>query len=200
MTDPRRHSVLEDIQGIAFGIIMAALGIHILTHMGFATGQTTGLAVLLAYTGNLPFSLVYFLINLPFLALGWWYLGRRFALKTLITTAALSVLTDILPRWMTLGPIEPAFAALLFGILFGIAALAVVRHGGSFGGFSIPALILQNRFGIQAGYTQLAVDIVIFSAAALILDPETLLWSFLGAATYSLFLAINHRRDRYIAA
>jgi uncharacterized membrane-anchored protein YitT (DUF2179 family) len=76
----------------------------------------------------------------------------------------------------------------------------VVRHGGSFGGFAIPALILQNRFGIQAGYTQLAVDIVIFAAAALILDPQTLLWSFLGAATYSLFLAINHRRDRYIAA
>lgn len=200
MTDPSRHSVLEDIQGIAFGIVMAALGIHILTHMGFATGQTTGLAVLVAYTGNLPFSLIYFAINLPFLALGWWYFGGRFALKTLISTAALAALTDILPRWMVLGPMEPAFAAILFGILFGIAALAVVRHGGSFGGFAIPALILQNRFGIQAGYSQLAVDIVLFAAAALILDPETLLWSFLGAATYSLFLAINHRRDRYIAA
>lgn len=200
MTDPSRHSVLEDVQGIAFGIIMAALGIHILTHMGFATGQTTGLAVLIAYTGNLPFSLVYFAINLPFLALGWRVLGGRFALKTLISTAALAILTDILPRWMVLGPMEPAFAAILFGILFGIAALAVVRHGGSFGGFAIPALIIQQRWNIPAGYVQLAVDVVIFSAAALILDPETLLWSFLGAATYSLFLAINHRRDRYIAA
>ena len=59
MTDPRNHSVLEDVQGIAFGIVMAALGIHILTHMGFATGQTTGLAVLIAYTGNLPLSLIH---------------------------------------------------------------------------------------------------------------------------------------------
>lgn len=200
MPDPRRHTVLEDVQGIAFGIVMAALGIHILTHMGFATGQTTGLAVLVAYTGNLPFSLVYFTINLPFLALGWWVLGARFALKTLISTAALAVLTDILPRWMVLGPMEPAFAAILFGILFGIAALAVVRHGGSFGGFAIPALILQQRWNLPAGYVQLAIDVVLFSAAALILDPQTLLWSFLGAATYSLFLAVNHRRDRYIAA
>ena len=199
MTDPRRHTLLEDAQGIAFGIVMAALGIHILTHMGFATGQTTGLAVLIAYSANLSFSLVYFAINLPFLALGWWHFGRRFAVRTLISTGALSVLTDILPRWMILGPMEPAFAAILFGILFGIAALAVVRHGGSFGGFSIPALILQDRFAIPAGYSQLAVDIVLFSAAALILPPETLLWSFLGAATYSVFLAINHRRDRYIA-
>jgi hypothetical protein len=76
----------------------------------------------------------------------------------------------------------------------------VCIYGGSFGGFSIVALMIQDRWGIQAGYIQLAVDVVIFAAAALILAPETLFWSFLGAATFSLFLAINHRRDRYIAA
>lgn len=200
MTDPTRHSLLEDAQGIAFGIVMAALGIHILTHMGFATGQTTGLAILLAYTSHLPFPLVYFTVNLPFLLLGWWGLGWRFAVKTLITIAALSLLITLLPQWMELGTIHPAFAAILFGILFGIAALAVVRHGGSFGGFSIVAILMQNRWGIQAGYVQLAFDIIIFALAALILDPAMLAYSFLGAATFSLFLAINHRRDRYIAA
>ena len=200
MTDPTRHSLLEDAQGIAFGIVIAALGIHILTHMGFATGQTTGLAILLAYTSNLPFPLVYFAINLPFLLLGWWGMGWRFALKTLITIAALSLLITLLPQWMELGTIHPAFAAILFGILFGIAALAVVRHGGSFGGFSIVAILIQNRWGIQAGYVQLLFDIIIFALAALILDPAMLAYSFLGAATFSLFLAINHRRDRYIAA
>jgi uncharacterized membrane-anchored protein YitT (DUF2179 family) len=200
MTDPTRHSLIEDAQGIAFGIIMAALGIHILTHMGFATGQTTGLASLLAYWTNLPFSWVYFALSLPFLLLGWYEKGGRFALKTLITTAALSILVTLLPQWMALGPIHPAFAAILFGILFGIAALAVVRHGGSFGGFSIVALMVQDRWGIQAGYVQLAFDILIFALAALILDPAMLAYSFLGAATFNLFLAINHRRDRYIAA
>lgn len=200
MTDPRTHSLIEDAQGIAFGIVMAALGIHILTHMGFATGQTTGLAILIAYWTALPFPVVYFTINLPFLYLGWRRMGGRFALKTLVTTAALSVLTAILPRWMQLADIEPAFAAILFGTLFGIAALAVVRHGGSFGGFSVVALMVQDRWGVQAGYVQLAFDVVIFAVAALILDPAILGWSFLGAATFSLFLAVNHRRDRYIAA
>lgn len=200
MTDPRTHSLIEDAQGIAFGIVMAALGIHILTHMGFATGQTTGLAILIAYWTALPFPAVYFTINLPFLYLGWRRMGGRFAVKTLVTTAALSVLTAILPRWMQLGDIEPAFAAIVFGTLFGIAALAVVRHGGSFGGFSVVALMVQDRWGIQAGYVQLAFDVVLFAIAALILDPAMLGWSFLGAATFSLFLAVNHRRDRYIAA
>lgn len=199
MIDPTRHSLLEDAQGIAFGIVMAALGIHILTHMGFVTGSTTGLAVSIAYVTNIPFSLVYFAINLPFLALGWWRMGARFALKTLISITALSGLTAILPRWIELGRIEPAFAAVLFGVLFGIAMLAVVRHGGSFGGFSIVALMIQDRWGYQAGYVQLLFDVILFATASLFLDPALLAYSFLGAATFSLFLAINHRRDRYVA-
>jgi uncharacterized membrane-anchored protein YitT (DUF2179 family) len=126
-------------------------------------------------------------------------MGARFALKTLITIAALSVLTALLPRWLGFSHIHPTFAAVLFGILFGIAALAVVRHGGSFGGISILWLMLQDRTGFPAGYAQLAFDIALFAVSALILEPGPLLWSFAGAVVFNLFLAINHRKDRYIA-
>lgn len=195
-----RHTPLEDAQGIAFGVTMAALGMHILTHMGFVTGQTTGIAVLIAHATGLPFPAVYFAVTLPFLALGWRRLGARFALKTLATTAALSVLVAVLPGWIELGRIEPAVAAVLFGLLFGIAALAAIRHGGSFGGLSVLWIEVQDRTGFAAGHAQLASDAVIFALAALILPFDTLLWSALGAAVFSLFLAVNHRRDRYVAA
>lgn len=199
MTDPMRHSLIEDVQGIAFGVCMAAVGMHVLTFSGFVAGQTTGVAALIAYGFNLPFPAVYFAVSLPFLWFGWRRMGARFALKTLITIAALSVLTTLLPRWLGFSHIHPAFAALLFGILFGIAALAVVRHGGSFGGISILWLMLQDRTGFPAGYAQLGFDIALFAVSALILEPGPLLWSFAGAVVFNLFLAINHRKDRYIA-
>ena len=199
MIDPMRHSLIEDVQGIAFGVCMAAVGMHILTFSGFVAGQTTGVAALIAYGFNLPFPAVYFAVSLPFLWFGWRRMGARFALKTLITIAALSVLTALLPRWLGFSHIHPAFAALLFGILFGIAALAVVRHGGSFGGISILWLMLQDRTGFPAGYAQLGFDIALFAVSALILEPGPLLWSFAGAVVFNLFLAINHRKDRYIA-
>ena len=199
MTDPMRHSLIEDVQGIAFGVCMAAVGMHVLTFSGFVAGQTTGVAALIAYGFNLPFPAVYFAVSLPLLWFGWRRMGARFALKTLITIAALSVLTALLPRWLGFSHIHPAFAALLFGILFGIAALAVVRHGGSFGGISILWLMLQDRTGFPAGYAQLGFDIALFAVSALILEPGPLLWSFAGAVVFNLFLAINHRKDRYIA-
>jgi uncharacterized membrane-anchored protein YitT (DUF2179 family) len=173
---------------------------HILTHMGFVTGQTAGLAVLIAHLTGLPFPAVYFAVTLPFLGLAWRRMGARFALKTLATTAALSALVALLPQWIELGRIEPAVAAVLFGLLFGIAALAAIRHGGSFGGLSVLWIELQDRTGFPAGHAQLLSDVAIFGLAALILPLEMLIYSFLGAAVFSLFLAVNHRRDRYIAA
>jgi uncharacterized membrane-anchored protein YitT (DUF2179 family) len=200
MSDPTRHSLIEDIQGIAFGVCMGAVGILVMTHMGFVTGQTAGLAVLIGYATGLPFPAVYFTLSLPFLVLGYVRMGMAFAVKTFIAVALLTLATAILPRFLQFGHIEPAFAAILFGTLFGFSALSVVRHGGSFGGFAIIALMIQDRFRIQAGYVQLAFDVALFAVAALMIDPVLLAWSFLGAATFNLFLAINHRRDRYVAA
>ncbi|WP_248298100.1 YitT family protein [Tabrizicola sp. YIM 78059] len=200
IADRPRHSAADDAQGIAFGVTMAALGMHILTHMGFVTGQTTGLAVLIAHWTGLPFPPVYLAVTLPFLGIAWRRMGAAFAIKTLVTTAALSALVALLPGWVELGRIEPAVAAILFGLLFGIAALAAIRHGGSFGGLSVLWIELQDRTGFPAGHAQLLSDAAIFGLAALILPFDTLAYSFLGAAVFSLFLAVNHRRDRYIAA
>ena len=200
MTAADHHSPIEDAQGLVFGVSMAALGMHILTHMGFVTGQTAGVAVIIAHLTGLPFATVYFAVTLPFLALAWRRMGARFALKTLVTTAALSLTVAALPHWIELGRMDPVVAAMLFGMLFGIAALAVVRHGGSFGGLSVLWVELQDRTGFPAGHAQLLSDLVIFGIAALIVPLDVLGYSFLGAAVFALFLAVNHRRDRYIAA
>jgi uncharacterized membrane-anchored protein YitT (DUF2179 family) len=199
-SDRPRHSALDDAQGIVFSVSMAGLGLHILSHMGLVTGQTTGLAILIAHLTGLPFPAVYFTVSLPFLGLAWARLGARFALRTLAITAALSLLVALLPAWIELGRIEPVLAALLIGMLFGIAALAAIRHGGSFGGLSVLWIALQDRSGFKAGHAQLISDVLIFAAAALILPWDKLACSFLAAAVYALFLAANHRRDRYVAA
>lgn len=199
-TESLHHTVIDDAQGITFGVAMAALGMHLLTHMGFVTGQTTGIAVLLAHLTGLPFPAVYFTVTLPFLGLAWRRLGAGFALKTLLSTALLSTLVALLPRWIEFGQLAPLPAAILYGLLFGIAALAAIRHGGSFGGLSVLWIELQDRTGIRAGHAQLASDLVIFALAALVMPLDKLFYSFIGAAVFALFLAVNHRRDRYVAA
>ena len=89
MTDPGKHSLIEDAQGIAYGATMAAFGITILTHLGLVTGQTAGLAVLIAYATGWSFGPVFFAVNLPFYLLGYLRMGLRFTVKTYAAVALL---------------------------------------------------------------------------------------------------------------
>ncbi|SIP89782.1 Uncharacterised 5xTM membrane BCR, YitT family COG1284 [Paracoccus thiocyanatus] len=197
-TSSSRHSPVEDAQGLAYGSFMAAVGVLLLTHLGFVTGQTAGLAILISYATGWGFAPVFFLVNLPFYWLGYRRLGLGFMLKSFIAVAAMSVLVATLPAGLQFGHVHPALGALLVGFLTGSALLALFRHGASLGGVGIVALYVQDATGFRAGWTQMIFDACIFACALMLRDWQTVGWSFLGAVVVNLVIAINHRRDRYV--
>ncbi|WP_068305078.1 YitT family protein [Pararhodobacter sp. CCB-MM2] len=195
-----RHSAIEDAQGIAFGAIMAAFGIAILTHLGLITGQTAGLAVLISYLTGWPFGVVFFVVNLPFYGFGLKRFGWTFTLKTFAAVALLSGLNLVMPELLRFDYLSTGAGAVLFGLVSGAGLLALFRHGASLGGVGIVALFLQDRLGWRAGWVQLGFDAVLFVVALLVLgDWRLVAWSALGALVVNGVIAINHRRDRYIA-
>jgi len=200
MTEPEKHSLIEDAQGIVYGATMAAFGIVILTHLGLVTGQTAGLAVLISYATGWGFGPVFFAVNLPFYIVGYLRMGLAFTVKTFVAVALLSGLSIWMPQHLSFATLNPWLGAVLFGFLSGSALLALFRHGASLGGVGIVALMLQERLGWRAGWVQLAFDAVLFAAAFLVTDTRTVAISFVGALVVNLVIAINHRRDRYIAA
>jgi len=199
MADLNRHSMLEDAQGIAYGAGMAAFAITILTHLGLVTGQTAGLAVLISYATGWGFGPVFFAVNLPFYWLGYRRIGLRFVLKTFVAVGLMSALAMVLPHWVRFEYLDPVVGALLFGAISGSALLALFRHGASLGGVGIVALYLQDRTGFRAGWTQLVFDVAIFALALSLRDLPTVAISALGALVVNLVIAVNHRRDRYVA-
>ena len=199
MTDPKQHSLIEDTQGILFGSGMAAVGIVILTHLGLVTGQTAGLAILISYMTGWSFGAVFFVVNLPFYWLGYRRMGKVFVLKTFLAVAILSVLAQTLPAYIRFESLYPIVGAILFGAITGSALLALFRHGASLGGIGIVALYLQDKTGFRAGWTQLLFDACLFAAALTVRDAKTVAISAWGAVVINLVIAVNHRRDRYIA-
>jgi uncharacterized membrane-anchored protein YitT (DUF2179 family) len=200
MTNPQTHTLLEDAQGLLFGSAMAALGIAILTHLGLVTGQTAGLAILISYTTGVSFGLVFFVINLPFYWFGYRRFGGAFTLKTGLAVGLLSGFSLLAPDWLRFDHLDPVVGAVMFGLVSGSGLLALFRHGASLGGVGIMALWLQDRFGLRAGWMQLGFDAVLFALALWLLgDIWLIAVSALGALLVNLTIAINHRRDRYIA-
>jgi uncharacterized membrane-anchored protein YitT (DUF2179 family) len=111
----------------------------------------------------------------------------------------LSVISIYLPQYVSFATLNPAVGAVLFGFLSGSALLALFRHGASLGGVGIMALYIQDKTGFKAGWTQLIFDACVFAIALTLRDVTTVAWSFLGALVVNLVIAMNHRRDRYIA-
>jgi uncharacterized membrane-anchored protein YitT (DUF2179 family) len=197
--DALRHTVLEDAQGLGIGVLFCSVGVVLLAHLGFLTGQTAGLALLLSYALDLPFGWVFLAVNAPFYGFALVRRGWRFAAKSMACVAGLSVAAEAIPALMPLGPVHPAFGVVLFGALTGIGLLAVFRHGGSLGGLGMVALWVQDTTGFRAGWVQLIFDAVLFSVALLMFPWTVVAWSVAGAAVLNGVIAVNHRRDRYIA-
>ncbi|WP_400085314.1 YitT family protein [Yoonia sp. R78084] len=193
------HSLLDDVQGMSLGIFLAAVGLNILTTVGLITGQTAGIAVIISYLSGYSFGVVFFAVNLPFYVLAWKRLGAIFTIKSLISVTLLSVLSEIIPLGMVFSYIDPLVGALTFGALLGVALLVLFRHNGSLGGLGVVALLIQDTTGFRAGYVQLIFDALIFGLAFFLFDPLLVFYSLVGAVVLNLIIAINHRRDRYVA-
>lgn len=193
------HSLFDDVQGISLGVFLAALALNILTTAGLITGQTAGIAVIISYLSGYSFGVVFFLVNLPFYVLAWRRLGKSFTIKSLISVTLLSILAEIIPLGMVFSYLDPLLGAVTFGALVGVALLVLFRHNGSLGGLGVVALLIQDTTGFRAGWVQLIFDVFLFGLAFFLFDPLLVFYSLIGAVVLNLIIAINHRRDRYIA-
>ena len=196
---PPRHTALEDAQGVFVGVVCAALGTALLAHLGLLIGSTAGLALTASYASGVGFGWVFFAINLPFYGLAVARMGWPFTLKTLAAVTMLSIAVQLQPGVLEFGAVQPVVGAVMGGTLVGVGLLVLFRHRASLGGVGVLAYWAQERFGWRAGWVQLAVDLAVLALSPLVLDGPAIALSVLAAVTMNLFLAINHRPDRYIA-
>jgi uncharacterized membrane-anchored protein YitT (DUF2179 family) len=190
------HTAFEDVQGLVTGTLFCSLGILLMKSAGLVTGGTVGLAFLAHYATGWPLGPLLFLVNAPFYGLAWTRMGRTFTLKTLGCVALLAILSEAMPRWISVSSVAPAFAAIAGGLLLGAGMLFTFRHGASFGGLTVLGLWCQERFGWRAGVVQGAIDVGILLGSWPFLQADQLVLSVVGALSLNFALAVNHKPAR----
>ena len=93
-----RHGRYEDAQALFSGSLFVGIAMMMYAQAGLLTGSTAGLAFVLHYATGLSFGGIYFLINIPFYWFAWKYVGREFTVKTFLSVALLSVITEFGPH------------------------------------------------------------------------------------------------------
>lgn len=193
-----KHSRLEDAFALISATLLIAFGVTLYKQVGLLSGGTVGIAFLLHYLTHFDFSLIFFVINLPFYWIAWHKMGHEFTIKTFCAVAMLSVWSSLMPQWVGFTQVQPLFAAVMGGLMIGVGFLMLIRHKASLGGVGIVAFYLQQTKGWRAGHLQMAFDVLIVALAFLVASPQMVLYSIVGAVSMNLILAINHRQGRYL--
>nr|WP_298102372.1 YitT family protein [uncultured Shinella sp.] len=193
-----RHSAYEDFIAIVIGTLFVALGVVIYTKAVLLAGSTAGLALLLQYASGIGFWWLFFAVNLPFYILAVKKLGWAFTLRTFAAVTLVSIFSRLTSELVGFSHLDPLYAAVMGGALSGTGLLILFRHRTGLGGINVLAIYLQDRFGLRAGYFQMAVDLAILAAAYFVIPLDRLALSVLGAVVVNMTLVINHRPGRYL--
>jgi hypothetical protein len=137
---------------IFVGTFIMALG-YVLFQVpfGIAAGGLGGIAIIANYYTAWPVGLTYWVLNLPMLLLGFYYLGRwPFVGRTLVSATIFSVFVDVLtyflPPLMDSWPItgDVLLSTIYGGIVGGVGGGLVYRAGATGGGTAILAAAVAD--------------------------------------------------------
>ena len=181
------------LAAIACGAILsaAAFGLIVLP-LGFSAGGVTGLAVLLCRVSHLRVSAVVLVLNLTLFVLGWYFVGKEFAAKTLLASVLFPMAMELFQRSNALTALaaDPLLASLLAGGLLGLGAGLILLGNGSSGGFDILGVILHLKFRIPVALVMYIGDfgVILFQGST-----ETVLSVAYGIVVILVSsLVINH--------
>ncbi len=146
--------------------------------LNLTMGGTTGLGIFLGHflwpDNEFAVSIVVYVANIALLIIGFFFLGKKFALATLAGTilypSFMSLWTAVNQAVNNGNPItsNPLLATVCGALLFGAGVGIVIRVGASTGGTDIPALILHKY-----AHVPVAVALWIFDISIIVLQVIT---------------------------
>jgi uncharacterized membrane-anchored protein YitT (DUF2179 family) len=192
------HTPKENVLGLLTGVYVVSLGVYFIQTCGAVTGGTAGLSLLLSYATPWGFGWLFVLINLPAFAVAAWQKGAAFTIRSLVCVVGVSLATRLQADMLGLDSLDRVYGVVAGNLLAGSGLLILFRHGASLGGFNVFALLMQERLGLRAGYVQMVLDVAVVLGSFLVVDPDVVALSALGAVVLNIVLAFNHRPGRYL--
>ncbi|WP_019395362.1 YitT family protein [Priestia filamentosa] len=151
---------MKRLLNILLTCLLTGTGVIILNHSHVVTGGTAGLSLSLAYLSDVPFTILFFLINIPFYIFSFFKMGMKFTVTTICAVTLLSLITAV-------NPILPSFeipsivGAVIGGAIIGLGLSLLFINGASLGGFNIVTLYFQKRFQLNPGKVNFSLDFVV---------------------------------------
>ncbi|WP_409300870.1 YitT family protein [Peribacillus sp. SCS-155] len=205
-----RIKILQRAIFITIGALLMATGLEIfLVPNHVIDGGVTGVSIMLSSITGIELGIFLFILNLPFVYLGYKQIGKTFAISTIYGIIVLSL-------FATLFHPVPAFTddillATIFGGMFlGVGVGLVIRNGGALDGTEILAIVINKKTPFSVGQIVMFINLFILSAAGFVFSWDRAMYSILAYVvavkaidivvdgleeTKSVWIISDHARD-----
>lgn len=179
---------------IAFGTILASFA-YVLFQLPYnlAAGGVSGLGVIINHLTGFSPGIFFLIANIPLFILGFFTLGGfRFLFSSTLAVLTFSAATEFfmqsMPAVLGNAPIteDKLLATVFTGLIGGIGSGIVYRFGGTMGGTTIPARIINNKTGFPLSQSALYVDVGIILLAGIVFSWENALLAFLAMLIFGM--------------
>jgi len=169
---------VKDVTLVSIGISLASFGFKgfLLTNH-FIDGGATGISLLISELTTIPLYILIIAVNIPFIILAYYVMGRPFAIKTALAIAGLSLVlaTVTFPNVTN----DNLLVAIFGGIFLGAGIGFSIRGGAVIDGTEVLAIFLSRKFGTTIGDVIIVINVIIFGAAAYLLGLEIAMYSMI---------------------
>jgi uncharacterized membrane-anchored protein YitT (DUF2179 family) len=175
---------IQDLIITLVGVLFAGIALKgFLVPNHFFDGGVTGLSLLIHEIYQINLGLLIVLFNLPLIAVGYYTVGKRFAIRTLIAVIILGIVLTFLPMFDLTH--DKLLISIFGGVFLGIGVGLIMRTGAALDGIEVLALYTLKRTSFTITEIILGLNILIFTIAGFKFGIETALYSILTYFTAS---------------
>lgn len=159
-----------DILVIIVSAVVYSLAIHCFTAPAkIVPGGVTGISTIINELTGISIGLMYGLINIPLIIIGFIFLGKKLMIKTIISVALITVFTDYVLIYLPVYEGDMIISALFGGVLFGIGLGLIYLREGTSGGMDIINKIINKRIPhFSLGKITIMTDALVVASAMLV--------------------------------
>lgn len=181
MSSAKHHGPLFTISDIIYlilGVLSASFALKsFLVPNHFLDGGVTGLSLLLFEVKGWNLGLLLLLLNIPFIILSYFKVGRHFAIRSSLTIVLIALTMYFIPFPELTH--DKLLVAMFGGFFLGIGIGLSMRGGGTFDGMEVLALLTFKKSSFSITEIILGMNLVIFMIAAAFIKVETALYAIL---------------------
>lgn len=179
----RRLSVRRIVQRgvfITIGALLMAVGLEIfLIPNQVIDGGVTGVSIMLSHITGIKLGIFLFILNLPFVYLGYKQFGKTFAISTIYGIIMLSLFATFFH------PVDPftddiLLATIFGGIFLGIGVGLVIRNGGALDGTEILSIVISKKVPFSVGEIVMFINLFILGSACFVYSWDRAMYSILA--------------------